>query len=384
MKRIRLFLFTALATMLFACKPDPVTPVDPDHPSDTTQTVELKGVFVLNEGNYQFSNASLSFYDPQADTVANNLFYKANNAPIGDVAQSMALVDGELYIVVNNSNYIYKVDANTIKCDITKPYKLTGFYSPREMHFVSPNKAYVTDLIGTNLWIVNPQEMTHTGSVAMGNTTEKMLQVGNELYVSNWSYYYTDAYSHESYNTVQVVDLNNDVKVADIVVGKEPNTMAADKNGHVWVLCEGRSWDTEVDEEEVPYGENPTLWEIDPMLKTAVCRYEFKGPYEDDDEILGVATTLRANRSGDKLFMIYNSEVRLFDIATLSLSEDFRITPEPQGLFYNMTLDPKTGDLYITDAKNYVMNGTVYRYSEDGVLLASFKAGIIPSAMLFK
>ena len=382
MGRKSLLLLAAFAVMLISCNPDPQpTPVNPN---DSIQPHELKGVYVLNEGNYQFSNASLSFYDIEADTVYNNLFYKANNAPIGDVAESMALVDNKLYIVVNNSNYIYKVDANTIECDLTKPFKLTDFYSPREMHFVAPNKAYVTDIIGTDLWIINPQEMTHTGSVAMGNTTEKMLQVGNELYVSNWSYYYIDAESHRSYNTVQVVDLNNDVKVADIVVGKEPNTMVADKDGHVWVLCEGRSWDDEYDDLGMPYGENPTLWEIDPMLKTAMCRYEFKGPYEDDDEIKGVATTLRVNPAGDQFYLIYNNEVRRFDIATMSLSDSFRITPEPQGLLYNMAVNPKTGDLYVTDAKNYMMNGIVYRYSDDGVLLASFEAGIIPSAMLFK
>ena len=382
MKRKPLFMLLVLAASLLACKPDPQpTPVDPN---DTIQPIELKGVYVLNEGNYQFSNASLSFYDIEGDTAYNNLFYKANNAPIGDVAESMALIGDKLYIVVNNSNYIYKVDANTIECDITKPYKLTDFYSPREMFVVAPDKAYVSDLIGTNLWIINPQEMTHTGSVAMGNTTEKMVRTGNELYVSNWSYYYTDAYSHDSYNTVQVVDLNNDVKVADIEVGKEPNTMAVDKYGHVWVLCEGRSWDEEYDEWGEPYGENPTLWEIDPMLKTATRRYVFKGPYEDDDEIMGVASTLRASLAGDKFFLIYNNEVRRFDLSTMSLSETFRIAPEPDGLFYNMAVDPNTGDLYVADAKNYVMNGTVYRYSEDGLLLASFKAGIIPSAMLFK
>ena len=376
MKRIHLIGLAVMASLLFSCKPD--NPVNPSGFSIGS------GVFVLNEGDYQFSNASLTFYDPEADTVSNNLFYKVNNAPLGDVAESMALADGKLYIVVNNSNLIYKVDANTIVCDTTNPFKLTDFYSPREMFIVAPNKAYVSDIMGTNLWIVNPQEMTHTGSIAMGNTTEKMLQVGNELYVSNWSYYYVNANAHESYNTVQVVDLNNDVKVADIEVGKEPNTMVVDKYGHVWVLCEGRSWDESVDDEGMPYGENPTLWEIDPRLRSATCRYEFKGPYEDDDEIKGVATTLKSNLAGDQFYMIYNDEVRRFDLATMTLSETFRITPEPQGLFYNMAVDPRTGDLYVADAKNYMKNGTVYRYSFDGVLLASFEAGIIPSAMLFK
>ena len=369
MKRLNLFLLAILAVSLFSCKPD-----EPVNPSGVTVG---SGVFVLNEGNFQFSNGSLSFYDPVADTVANNLFYKVNNAPLGDVAESMALMDGKLYIVVNNSNLIYKVDANTMVCDTSKPFKLTDFYSPREMFIVAPDKAYVSDLIGTDLWIINPQNMTHTGTIAMGNTTEKMVQVGNELYVSNWSYYYIDAYSHESYNTVQVVDLNNDMKVADIEVGREPNTMVVDKNGHVWVLCEGRSWEDE-------FGENPTLWEIDPMLKTATQRCEFKGPFDFDDDIKGVATALKANPAGDQFYLIYNNDVRRFDLATMSLSETFRITPGTDGLFYNLAVDPRTGDLYVTDAKNYMMNGTVYRYSSDGLLLASFEAGLIPSAMLFK
>lgn len=359
MKRINLLLLACLATLLFSCKP--TAPVDPNG------ITVGSGVLVLNEGNFQFSNASLTFYDPIADTVCNNLFYKVNDAPLGDVGESMTLVDGKLYIVVNNSNLIYKVDANSIVCDTTKPFKLTDFYSPREMFFVTPEKAYVSDIIGTGLWIVNPKDMTHCGFIETGKTTEKMVPVGNELYVSNWSYYYVDNTSHDSYNTVQVIDMNNDVKVAEIEVGKEPNSMAVDRNGHVWVLCEGRSWDED-------YGEQPSLWEIDPMMKTATKRYEFEG----------TVSTLRPNPTGSLLYMIYNNEVRRFDLGTQTLSETFRIEAEPQGLLYNMAVNPNTGDVYVTDAKNYMMNGTVYRYSDDGVLLNSFEAGVIPSAMLFK
>jgi len=134
----------------------------------------------------------------------------------------------------------------------------------------------------------------------------------------------------------------------------------------VWVLCEGATWEAD--------GENPSLWEIDPQLKTAAKRCEFEG----------TALCVRANPSGDQLYVINGNVVRRFDIATLSLSETFHIEGEPQSMFYNMAVDPTTGDIYIADAKNFVMNGTVYRYSNDGVLLASFTAGLIPSAMLFK
>lgn len=355
MKKVNLFLLAALSLVLFSCKPD--NPVNPNEYNLGS------GVFVLNEGNFQFSNASLSFYDPIADTVVNNLFYKVNNAPLGDVAQSMAMAEGKLYILVNNSNYIYKVDANSLVCDTTKPFKLTDFYSPREMHIVAPNKAYVSDLMGTGLWIVNPQDMTHNGSIEMGKSTEKMVQVGNELYVSNWSNYYVPGMEK---NSVQVVDIINDVKVAEIQVGKEPNCMAVDHDNHVWVLCEGATW--EID------GENPSLWEIDPMLKSATKRYEFNGS----------AMILKANASGTALFLFFNNEVRRFDLATLTLSETFSIAAPEGGTFYNMAVNPANGDIYVTDAKNYLMNGTVYRYSEDGVKLSSFEAGTIPSAMLFK
>ncbi len=355
MKRNHLLFLVLVGAMLMACKPQ--NPVDPK-----PFTIG-SGLLVLNEGDYQVSNASLTFYDIEADTVTNHLFYQVNSAPLGDVAESMALADGKLYIVVNNSNYIYKVDANTMSIDTTKPFKLTDFYSPREMQFVAPNKAYVSDLYGTQLWIVNPQDMSHNGSIDMGKSTEKMLVVDNELYVSNWSNTFVPGMEK---NTVQVVDINNDVKVAEITVGKEPNTMAVDKNGHVWVLCEGATWEAD--------GENPTLWEIDTRLKTAQKRYEFEG----------TAMVVRSNPAGDQLYMLYNNAVRRFDIASLTLSETFCIECDPQGWFYNMAIEPKSGDIYVTDAKNYVMDGTVYRYTSDGVLLASFDAGIIPSAMLFK
>ena len=124
MKKFNLLLLALVAVLLFSCKPD--EPVGPDQP-DNPNAVNLgSGVFVLNEGNFQFSNASLTFYDMDAETVTNNLFYKVNNAPLGDVAQSLAMVDGQLYLVVNNSNVIYKVDANTIVCDTTKPFRPTS------------------------------------------------------------------------------------------------------------------------------------------------------------------------------------------------------------------------------------------------------------------
>lgn len=350
--RFKNFSFLLLAglalSLLNSCNP---TPDDPVVPQPATIG---KGVFVLSEGLFGNANASLTFYDPDVDTTANNLFYRVNNAPIGDVGQSLALVDGKLFLVVNNSNYIYKVDANTLKYEA----KLEEFYSPREMYIVAPNKAYVSDLQGTGLWIVNPQDMTHCGFVETGKPTENLMPLGNELWITNWSNYYQPQTTN---NSVQVVDMQNDVKVAEIEVVTEPNSMVVDKNGMLWVLC-ANGWESST----------YSLCKINPMLKQLVETYTFDGGYPSH---------LCIDKTGTKLYFI-DSDIRCFDITDETLLNASFIAAEGRS-FYNMAVNPANGDLYITDAKDYVQNGTVYRYSSDGVLLNQFNAGICPSAMVF-
>ena len=328
--------------------------VKPDDPVEPQPASVGKGVFVLNEGSYGNANASLSFYNPDVDTVANNLFYKVNNAPIGDVAQSLALADDKLYLVVNNSNYIYKVDANTLEYEA----KIEGFYSPRGMCIVAPNKAYVSDLMGTGLWIVNPMDMSHCGFVETGKPTENLLQIGNELWTTNWSNYYQPETAN---NTVQVIDMQNDVKVAEIEVAAEPNSLAVDKDGMVWVLC-SEGWENT----------SFSLCKINPMLKQVVATYAFDGGYPSH---------LCIDKSGTQLYFINGNICRMDINDAASLNTEF-IAAEGRS-FYNMVVNPSNGDIYVTDAKNYVQNGDVLRYSSDGVLLNQFTAGISPNAMIF-
>ena len=71
------------------------------------------GVFITNEGNFQYGNASLSYYDPTTMTVENEVFNRANAMKLGDVAQSMIIHDNVGWEVVNNSHVIFAIDINT-------------------------------------------------------------------------------------------------------------------------------------------------------------------------------------------------------------------------------------------------------------------------------
>ena len=111
----------------------------------------LVGMFIANEGNFQWGNASLSFYNPASGLVQTDI-YKANNGKgIGDVLQSICSFQDKLYLVVNNSQKISVLNAKTWK----EIHTITGFNSPRYFLPVNTQKAYVSDLYENAVYVLN-------------------------------------------------------------------------------------------------------------------------------------------------------------------------------------------------------------------------------------
>ena len=354
MKRKVLFLSFVIAMALVSCNKRNDSPQPAPQPA-------TKGLFVLNEGTFTYANASLSFYDFEKNEAENNLFFRANNAPIGDVGQSLALIGDDLYIVVNNSKYIYKVDAKTI---IYKA-KIEGFTSPRYMLQVNNDKAYVSDLVSTGFWVLNLNNLSKS-FVETGNTTEAMVKVGNEVFMSNWSNYYTGGVS--SNRTIQVIDCVNDELVDEIEVAKEPSAMVVDKNNHIWVSCSG--------DYVQPY--EPSIICIDAATHQVIRRFDLaEGSYPSGLAVDGAGENIFFMNGGFGALNVYKMSVDATEIPeTPFITTDSRV-------FYNLKVDPQNGDIYVTDAKNYVVNGDLLRYSSNGTLLGTYEMGLIPSYMLF-
>ena len=322
--------------------------------------VSESGLFICNEGNFQYGNASLTYYDPETGDVQNEVFYRANAMKLGDVAQSMVIRDGVGWIVVNNSHVVFAIDISTFR----EVGRITNLSSPRYIHFISDTKAYVTQIWDNRIFIVNPKTFEITGHIVCPNmtmeagSTEQMAQHGDYLFVNCWSYQ----------NRILKIDTRTDSIVAELTVGIQPTSLALDCNGKLWTVTDGGFAGS-------PYGyEAPALYRIDAESFTVEKHFSFKLGNDPSE--------LQISSDGRTLYWI-NDDIWAMDVT----AERVPVRPviESRGTkYYGLTVSPTNGDIYVADAIDYQQQGAVYRYTAEGELVDEFYVGIIPGAFCWK
>ncbi len=319
-----------------------------------------EGLYITNEGNFQYGNATLSFYNPQTGAVENEVFYRSNAMKLGDVVQSMTIRNGIGWIVVNNSHVIFAVDPVTCR----EIGRITNLTSPRYMHFISDEKAYVTQIWDNRIFIVNPKTFQITGYIHCPNmtmeqgSTEQMVQYGKYVFVNCWSYQ----------NRILKIDTETDTVVDELVVGIQPTSLVLDKNNKLWTVTDGGY-------EGSPYGhEAPSLYRIDAETFKIEKQYKFK--FGD------APSEVQLNGEKDRIYWIND------DIWEMSIEEDILpaepFLPAHGTIYYGLTVSPYNGDVYIADAIDYQQQGMILRYSSNKELLDEFYVGIIPGAFCWK
>ena len=319
-----------------------------------------KGMFITNEGNFQYGNASLSYYNPEDKSIENEIFYRANAMKLGDVAQSMTIRDGIGWLVVNNSHAIFAIDIVSCK----EIGRITNLTSPRYIHFLSDEKAYVSQLWDNRIFIVNPKNCTITGHIECPDmtmeqgSTEQMVQYGKYLFVNCWSYQ----------NRILKIDTETDTVVDELKTGIQPTSLVLDRYNKLWCVTDGGY-------EGSPYGyERPSLYKIDAESFTIEKQFHFN--FGDSP------SEIQINGTKDRIYWIND------DIWEMSVTAE-TLPPKPfipaEGtIYYGLTVDPYNGDVYIADAIDYQQQGMIHRYSSNAQLIDSFYVGIIPGAFCWK
>ena len=272
----------------------------------------------------------------------------------------MTLHNGVGWIAVNNSHVVFAVDPDTFR----EVGRITNLTSPRYIHFISDEKAYVTQIWDNRIFIVNPKRYEITGYIecpdmtAESGSTEQMVQYGKYVFVNCWSYQ----------NRLLKIDTRTDQIVAQLEVGIQPTSLVADRNGKLWTVTDGGY-------EGSPYGyEAPSLYRIDAETFSVEKQFRFRKGDSPSE--------MQLNGTRDTLYFINKAIWRLPVTATNFPVKPF--VPYQNTLYYGLTVNPFNSEVYVADAIDYVQDGVILRYSPEGELLDEFYVGIIPGAFCWR
>lgn len=314
------------------------------------------GVIIACEGNFQYGNATLSHYDPMTGEVENEVFLRANGMKLGDVAESVSVDGDRAWVVVNNSHVVFAVDTHTFR----ETGRITGLPSPRYIHIVAPDKAYITQLWSNTIIIADPSRYVVTGAItvpgmeAATGSTEQIVESGGYVYVACWSYQ----------DRILKIDPATDQIVSELKVGLQPRSIVSDCHGRLWVLCDGGYPGS-------PAGNEP------PCLQ-CIDTEKFEITDEFTFSPSSTPTGLCTDGNGERLYWIDR------DVWEMPVDNPF-IPAAPliagrNTLYYSLGVDPQSGEIYVADAIDYQQPAVIYRYSSDGRISGEFRVGVNPSS----
>jgi YVTN family beta-propeller protein len=346
-------LFLIIATIV-GCKSNPTGP------SGSTPGAPT-GVYVINEGNFQRGNASLTFYVPDSNMVFQNVFALVNGRDLGDTGNDIAIYGGKAYIVVSGSQKIEVI--STVDHKSVGTFQMPGQRTPYDIVVLNDAKAYVTNLMDSSVTAFNPSTLQVVfDRVKVGGNPQGIATANGKIYVCNSGFGYD--------NSVTVLNAGTGTLIKTVVVGDSPSEVGVGLNNVVIVKCDGRS--------DFSNSANDTPGNI------AVLN--------SDNDVIVIKAILPLVTYGHPGHMTVSSKgygyfagkagiIRFsFTGSTLNVEG----TPFSTMQAYGLTVDDATDRLYATDPKDYVQTGEVVVFDSKGVEYRRFAAGIIPGAIAFK
>lgn len=369
-----------MTLFLAGCRHDElVVPTEYDIINDVPDPdTSIRGFYLVNEGNMGSNKCTLDYFDYFTGLYARNFYAERNPNVIkelGDVGNDIGIYGSKLYVVVNCSHKVEVLDSRTGtrlgQVDIPN-CRYVRFYR---------GKAYVSSYVGPVLidpdapkgavYEVDTTSLKVTRKVSVGYQPEEMEIVDDYMYVANSGGYRVPNYD----NTVSVIQMVDFKQVQQIPVGINLHRLKKDRYNKLWVTSRGdyQSRPSRMYVLDKRRGYNQMI--VTDTLPFGVSNMAIRG-----DSLYFYSTEW--NNYTQSNTITYG----IVDVRTKQLVSDNFITDGTEKeitIPYGIAVHPETGDILVTDAKNYVSSGTLYCFDRLGRKKWSVRTGDIPAHITF-
>lgn len=336
---------------------------------------EPSGIYLVNQGNWGSNKARLDFLNFHNGFYIRDVFTEYNPEVVkglGDTGNDVQVYKGKVFVVVNGSHKVEIMDAYSMK-------RLAQVDVPN-CRFIAfdGNSAYVTSYVAKDeeslktqkgaLYCIDLDTYKVTGQVTVGYQPEQLVIMDGKAYVAN-----SGGLAKDYDNTVSVVDLKSMKVEYDIEVAVNLELMLVDSEGTIWVSSRGNYSDV-----------SSTL----NYLVKKGDKYELGGSVNVPVSSMALA--------GDKIYVIgstytpptwaLTTTYNIVNAKTRKLESGSFITDGTESditTAFTVTVNPGNGDIYVTDAKDYVSSGTLHCYTGSGKHKWSVHTGDIPGRIAF-
>lgn len=338
-------------------------------------SAEPSGIYLVNQGNQGSNKARLDFLNFHNGFYIRDVFTEYNPEVVkglGDTGNDVQVYKGKVFVAVNGSHKVEIMDAYSMK-------RLAQVDVPN-CRFIAfdGNCAYVTSYVAKDkealktqkgaLYCIDLDTYKVTGQVTVGYQPEQLVIRDGKAYVAN-----SGGYVAGNDNTVSVVDLKSMKVEYNIEVAVNLELMLVDAEGTIWVSSRGNYVDV-----------SSTL----NYLVKKGDKYELGGSVNVPVSSMALA--------GDKIYVIGLTYIpptwkptttyNIVNAKTRELESGSFITDGTESditTAYTVTVNPGNGDIYVTDAKDYVSSGTLHCYTGSGKHKWSVRTGDIPARIAF-
>lgn len=371
----------AIFAILFACREiELVVPTEYELlPMPVNPQAQPAGMYLLNEANMGSNKSSIDYVDFRNAYYVRNIYAERNPEVVkelGDVGNDIQIYGNKLYAVINCSHKVEVMDVRTCK-----RIGQVDIPNCRYIRFAK-GKAYVSAYVGPvaidpnaqlgAVYEVDTTSLRITRKTTVGYQPDELEVLGEYLYIANSGGYRAPDYD----STLSVVEIYGMKQIQKIPVGINLHRVRKDRYGKLWVTSRG-------DYTHIP----SNLYVLDrkdknskEMVVTDTLGIPCSEMYIQGDSLYFYS--VEWNKQTERNTVTYG----IIDVQTKQLVTDHFITDGTETdivIPYGITVHPTTGDIYVTDAKNYVSSGVLHCYNREGKKKWSVRTGDIPAHMIF-